>query len=499
MEDKEVVFVLQGEELAISQKTLESGSAYFTELLNTPEEYPQVRILLPDWVSRRALMLYLDYVRLKRLPGLDLLTAQRLLWLADFLQDPSLQSALIVDTILPHMTKDSVLLFLQDAHTKLSQGTANPIWKELLLKCLDTAASESAYIFSRFKPSILAMAPELVEQLIYRAVIKASRHSASDYTDILEVLRTLRGAGNWAELLQKEQERALGSGRWKRERKPVFVWELESISLDNYFKESDSFEVAGTAWTVSVWSFAHENKLDIAIRNTPGKESAESFPRNSLIALSCSCQLDTEPLPSPTIITALMGTKTQNILRSLHPASSLSLSKVTFSIHIEVEYVYSALLTHIIKHPMQCLAPNIGALPGDKLLAMLKHKSLAVESEDEVLFLVGRWYQETSPEGDICDLLEAIRWPFVTLKGLVDSLRNFPALRNSKCFRELFRRELEQRAVPKREADPPTPRRSYKDDQSRETFPNQKKFVETLAELLLGLEFNPEAETVRFT
>jgi len=491
-----VVFVLQGEELAIEQRALEAGSAYFADLLRRQEEYPQVRILLPDWVSRRALMLYLDYIRLKRLPVLDLLTAQKLLWLADFLQDPSLQSALITDTLLPRLTKDSVLLFLQDAHTKLSQGTDNPLWKELLLRCIDLAATESAYVFSRFKPSILAMAPELVEQLIYRSLIKASRHSASDYTDLLTALKTIRGAGSWTELLGKEQERALGSVRWRRERKPVFSWELEGISLDNYFKESDSFEVAGTAWTVSVWSFAHENKLDIAIRNTPGHESPDSFPRNSLIALSCSCQLDNQPLPPPLLITALIGTKTQNIIRSLHPASSLSLSKLTLSIHIEVEYVYSALLTYIVKHPAQCLMGNVGTLEADKLLAILKHKALAVESEDEVLFLVGRWYQEVGPEGDICDLLEAIRWPFITLKGLIDALRDFPALKNSKCFRELFRRELDQKATPKREAETPLPRRSYKDDHTRESFPSQKKFIETLSDLLLDLEFNPEADTV---
>lgn len=490
-----MVFVLQGEELSISQRLLEAGSAYFSELLKTPEEYPQVRILLPDWVSRRALMLYLDYIGLKRLPTLDVLTAQKLLWLADFLQDPQLQSSLLEDTILPHLTKDSVLLFLQDAHTKLSQGSDNPIWKQLLLKCIDLAASESAYLFSRFKASILAMAPELVEQLIYRALVQASHHSASDNTDLLTALKTIKGVESWVEMLGKEQERALGGARWRRDRKPVFVWDLEGIQLDNYFRESESFEVAGMAWTVSVWSFAHENKLDIAIRNTPS-QSPGSFPRHSLIALSCSCQLDSEPLPSPLLITALIGTKTQNLIRSLHPASSLSLSRLSLSIHIEVEYVYSALLTYIVKHPGQCLAGSIGALEGDKLLVVLKHRYLAVETEDEVLGLVGRWYQEASPEGDICDLLEAIRWPFVTLKGVIGALRDFPALKNSKCFRELFRRELDQRAVPKRDSEAPLPRHSYKNDSNREIFPSQKKFLETLAELLLELEFNPEAESV---
>lgn len=499
MEDKEAVFVLHGEEITISQKTLELGSKYFAELLSTPEEYPQVRILLPDWVSRRVLVLYLDYIRSRKLPILDVLTAQKLLWLADFLQDPSLQAALIADTIVPHLTKDSVLLFLQDSYTKLSIGTDSHLWKNLLVKCLEIAATESAYIFSRFKTAILALAPELVEQLVYRASMKAGRHSATDYTDMLEVLRSVRNANSWVELLNMEQEKALNSGRWRRERKPVFIWNIDNISLDNYFRESDSFEVAGMSWSVSVWSFAHENKLDIAIRNTPGADTAESFPRHSLVALTCSCQLDDEELPPPLIITTLIGTKTQNVIRSLHSASSLSLSHLTLSIHIEIEYVYSSLLTHIIKHPTSCLTGNISSVPSDKLLAMLKHKSLAVANEDEVVDLVGRWYQEINPEVDICDLLEAVKWPFVSLKGLFDAVRNWTNLKNSKCFREIFRRELEHRATPKRDAEAPVPRRSYKDDHTHETFPNPKAFVETLSGLLLDLEFNPEADTVLST
>ena len=502
MGDKEVVFVLQGEEVSIEQRILESASEYFAQLLNTPEEYPQVRILLPDWVNKRSLLLYLDYLRLRRLPRLDLLTAQKLLWLADFLQDPGLQTSLILDTILPHMTKESVLLFLQDSHTKLSLGSANPVWKELLIKCLDAAAKDAVIIFDKFKPTVLAMPTEVVEQLVHRAVVYGTKHSATDYTHILDVLKTVSKAGGFIDLLAMEEKKALNSLKWAAPRDPLFAWELTNITLDNYFKESDSFEVAGTAWTISVWSFAHENKLDIAIRNTPGNEAPKGFPRNAVVALSCVCDVTGLEAKRPVIITSIMGTKTQNVVRSIENVSSLDLSKLTISIQVEVEHVYASILTHMVRHPGQSLcSESLAALDRDKLLVMLKHKYLAVQSEDEVVGIVGKWCQEKfgdspNPDVEICDVLESVRWPFVSLKGLLESLRNFPALKNSKCFKEIFRREIEQRGSLKRDGDSLPPRHSYKNDSARETFSSQKDFIEALSTLVLDLEYNPESEAV---
>lgn len=501
----DVLFVLLGEEICMPRNTVERGSAYLAALLEGSPGDTEVRIVMPDWVARRPLMIYLEYLTSKSVPKVDLWTAQKILWVADFLYDDVLQKALLYDIIQPNITCEVVVAFLQDAHTKLLKTPSNPHWRSLLDFCVKFVASHAETVFQNQQESLFKFPSGLLEEVIEASLDQLNRHQDSDYTYVIATLKHLRGVEDTLQLLALEEQMALAQ---PLSPEPVFSWTLTDVSLDNSLQETPPFEIAGLSWHMKAWSFAHEARLAVAI--VPGSNPLARIPKQSFVSLLTQIRTGFSDQQPASLLTVVLGTKAQAVLRHLDGLGEAQLRRLTLQLCVRVCPTHAAVLTHITRCPVELSGKYLRSVPEKTLISILTHKRLNVSGEDEVLEAIGRWVgevygQEVGEDVELCKVLEAVRWDYVSLKGIFHCIRNFAGLRKSKCFREIMQRVVEQRASQNRFSvydltgkvhAAVEPRRAYRQTASKETFQSQKDFMEYVTSLVLEMEYSPKAAAV---
>lgn len=442
----DVLFVLLGEEICMSRSTVAAGSPYLESLLQGSPEDTEVRVVMPDWVSRKPLMLYLEYLTSRSVPKVDLWTAQKMLWVADFLYDDVLQKALLYDIIQPSITCEVVVAFLQDAHTKLQKSPGNPHWRSLLDYCFRFVAMHAETVFQTHQETLIKLPTDLLEDLIEISIDQLSRHHDSDYTYVLSALVHLRRASNLLHLLTMEEHLAQTQSLSPD---PVFSWTLTDVSLENSLQESGTFELGGLTWRMKAWSFAHEARLAVAL--VPGSNALARIPKQSFVSLLCQIRTGVNDHQLPQLLTVVLGSKSQTVLRQLEGLHETQLRRLTLQLCVRLCPTYAAILTHLTHSPGELTGPHLKSISEKTLISLLTHKRLNVNSEDEVLSIIGKWVNEVyggniGEDTELCKILEAVRWDYVSLKGIFQCIRNYAGLRKSKCFREIMQRVVEQRA-----------------------------------------------------
>lgn len=160
----------------------------------------------------------------------------------------------------------------------------------------------------------------------------------------------------------------------------------------NFYKESDVFDIGGLSWTLCIWSFEHENKLEISIKQSE-TNSGKGISKDSIIVLSILVQIDDEEIRGnhPTMISSLAGSSSQEIIRTIMPFNQQYSAALKIRLYAKIEYLYSSILQHIAKTPENTLEnENLESFSQSNIEVILKYKYLNVQTEDQALNLVGK-------------------------------------------------------------------------------------------------------------
>jgi hypothetical protein len=501
MTEKEICFLIEGTEFQVLKDLLLNKSHFFNRILSNTSQKQGVKVLMPDWVTIKSFQQYLDYVKSGLLGRIDLYSAQKILWLADFLNDGPLQHILIYDTIIPHVKKETVLLFLQDAYIKIHSGPVNKCWKDLYNHCLEFSSNVARFLFTRYSYLVSKLDKNILQEIIQRDAIKNIKSGNSTSSPIIEALKDIRECSTYTDLLNNEETQALEYYRNKAFSEPVFTWDLTDIQSGNFYKESPQFSIDKTIFSMSVWCFDHGKKLSISIRHVQSLHSPKVtsiLSKGSIAALSCMVSISKDQYSNPIIIPLIIGSKNQNIIREIPQFESLRMKSLRIKLVAKLEYVYTSILTYLGKHPENLLNDDsIQQLSFENLCILLRYKHLNLKTEDQALDMLGKWVAKSNQLTDesISKLLETIRWDFISLRALINSMRSYAELKTYKLYQEIFRRELEKRAgsesILHLSKTQLKPRVSYKNSIDKDTFSSPEQFLVSLSELILELEYAP--------
>lgn len=178
-----ITFAINGEEIRNDTDKLKLHSKYFRDTL---KDIPQshVKIILPEWASVFSLTVFLKFVNEDMLPkNMEPKDVLKVLWISDYFKVNELIEICIKDFIIPHLSKKNIILFIDEAYSKLkskdSEEEISTIWYELLDKCINFAAyhcpSEILY-----KKEARALQTSLIEEIIERSF----KHNKNDKPDI---------------------------------------------------------------------------------------------------------------------------------------------------------------------------------------------------------------------------------------------------------------------------------------------------------------------------
>eukprot|EP00347_Sterkiella_histriomuscorum_P019003 403343339 len=440
----ELCFVVEDVEFLTYKNGFIIHSQYFRDLLSTVNDQ-QIRILLPLWATANAFRIVLDFVNVGDISSdIDLQTIQNVLWLADFFQIHQLQRLCIDNFIVPRLTNQNVLTFLEDAFQKLSSCQeqqakfqqdkselmlgqsqqfeeqfqqyiwAEDIWYEFFNQCLDISAQNIDFIIKCKEKELLNLPDSVVEEIIERALKIQCR---TEDNDLVKFMMKMKKVGSPFDLLDLEKTRIIQTyerlvqqksamsdplltASQNSQIKPLLTWKLSNLNMkQNFYKESDPFPVDGTSWVLFIQ-----------------KMNDKEF---------------------------MIGIKFQSLFDNDYD----SYDRVKNS----MKNVYSKY----------------------SLLSLLNwSKGVRLNSSQKVF-----------EEKEILELLKQINWPYVSFDKLMELFKTFPILRQNIHIKSIFNNEFRTRATKKQNEVSVPPRMSY-DSVMIETLFDYKYFLDKVVDYM---------------
>jgi len=355
-----------------------------------------------------------------------------------------LESNIIRNYIIPKLTKENTLLFLDDAYAKISfmsqheeDDDLTETWNCLLTECLDLSANNFPFLIKTQKEAILKLEEVIIDELVERAFKAFSTQLSTDNSFIIDLVLEKKKKETPFSLLESEitkitnkEKTIFTSGKAA----PTLTWNLLNLK-DNFYRESEAFLVLGCYWVLSIWSFKKEGVLAIAIkhskhpkelddssassyynknkffvnpskkripspRNTESKGQNEilegKIPNNCILTLASFIrikELEDAGIGEFSVVSLLSASKSPTILRKV-PIRDIPNTggKLSIEIFIRMEYTYSGILTYISKnYDWLYHNPEIAKLTKNQFLTLLRHKYLNIKREEDALASLCIW------------------------------------------------------------------------------------------------------------
>ena len=378
-------------------------------------------------------------------PGeLDTKTMQRALWLSDFLKLEELGMQIIKQSILPMLSRENVLIFLEESYTKITsmnpteeEDDLSESWNLLLTESLDLAAKNFPLLVRLQKEVVNKLDDFIVDELIEKAFKTFSAQLSSDNSAIIEFLLERKGNINPFKLLKLENSRVTNKEKasfMDPKTLPTLTWNLQNLR-DEFYRESEVFPILGCYWILCICRFRKENNLCISIKNTknpkeydesssnsyynknkyfvnpskkriPNQRNTEDkvqpeviegrIPNHCILTLASLIrvkEIEEENKGVFNIVSLLTGSKSQTVLRKI-PIQDLpdTEGKLSIEIYLRVEYTYSGILAFISKNfDWLYNCSDIIGLTKSEFVILLKHKYLNVKREEDVLAAFCIW------------------------------------------------------------------------------------------------------------
>lgn len=481
----EVCFVLGNEEFQVQGGKLAKSSRYFEELFENSEDFNEVRLILPEWIKLRPFKVYLNYVETGRLPKLDLVIAQKLLWLGDFFKDDFLQTTLINSHILPFLNKETVLLFVQDTCTKISTGNSVPrCWFELFSQTCQFAADNLNYLLTETYSVFSKLDPIAIKEIFERSA------SSPSFPEYLTKLQSLKSCPSLLSLLSLLESESLLQFQQLSSTLQVFNWEINDFEFGNFYKESEPFKIGSTDWVLCIWCFEHEKRLEISLKLSEVtktlKQKLSVITLNVLVQDESFSEIPIKIHPIPAY------SPNSPIIREINEFQLDSVQKFSIRLFASPQEIISAILAEIIKRPEILTQDKENFLSKNFILSVLSSKYLNVQHEDLALEILANWVEGLGEEDEemLSRLNESIFWDFVSMKELVYLSFNHQRMKKIQVFANSIKKEMENKGkkLPSKDylEEAGAGRKSYKDSVVREQFLNQKEFVATLCDLMIS-------------
>lgn len=151
-------------------------SPFFKDLINKKElggsmRREMVTIVMPDWCSASAFKTALKFFYCGAIDsGLPLSKCREVLLLAHHLRAHYLEKLLIVEHIIPHITKEVALDFLRDTHKRCLNAENRSAWRMLENICLNSVANNSSELIKKKQESFVKLDLPLLFKIIERSL-----------------------------------------------------------------------------------------------------------------------------------------------------------------------------------------------------------------------------------------------------------------------------------------------------------------------------------------
>lgn len=451
---------------------LAKRSVLVQELLDTQAS---AEVTMPEWISKSALLRYLEPTKGE---ALDVPAAVELCRVACFMKDQELETQLLASTALNDFGTDTALrLYSLAAEFK---GRSQQ-WNEYFMKVRSYVVAHIAAILEQRE----ALKSLGIESLLLDSLRTTLDHSTTEV--VIKALQSLWKCATVTELLEEIEKQA----KAHPPSTVVLTWSPQ-LNASSRFYQSPEFELEGLFWTLHLWHYPREDRLDCLLASGASQRLVGA---GELVALTLALSFSAQDCVQDTrLITLFAGSKGERLIRNLFGLKARSES-ICLTMKARLEPVFSSIFTYIAHHFESIHATDkLGRLPGDRILQLFSMKQLQISSEDAVLRVIGQWSERHRKEEDLQlkleNLLDSVKWSYVSTAALVDCARLYPVFKSSGVFRAAISREFTCRSgLRSRKSD--VPRMAYEDVPANNQSASFNVFLGDLCQLIVELDYTP--------
>ena len=380
--------------------------------------------------------------------NLDLSCSKKLILLSQYLLNDTLILTVIEDCIVPNITKYTCLRVLLDYFDKLSE---NNIYLQLIQNCIEVASKNIYFLINNQSDEIAMLKDETIEEIIERYFELVSLKLNIDHSLIMRLMIKSRKVPDIFELLENERKKCIAFFEkiMCENIEPTIVWKIRNDDPQKgFYKESDEFPHENLNSLIINHYDSIKDEFNIALRISSVSLRNESLSENDEVSNSIIFSiLSVVEIPeinfksntnfncffNNTKIKVLLC-RIENFSKFFFVESFKFLQSVEFTmkIYFNINYNFSAILTHICKNFYEYYSLNsLSKISKNVFSIILKNKILNIRNEDEILYGVTSYVNNKSSCDGLLDLFNNINWKKVSLEALLEFILNESKLLNN--------------------------------------------------------------------
>ena len=359
---------------------------------------------MPKWVTKSSLEYVIHYLKYEKVPeNVDYTDnlLQRILWISDFLHLETFQQMFIKEIIIPALNNKNCLMFLTESFKKLKTSEeSSDSWYVLFNNSMNVTSKNLPWNFFNKKAELLQINEKILEEIIERSLKYNKNLFNTDQKSVIELLFHSRKKTDIFDLLESQRIVVRTKKQVLGPNQPNITWKLSNVSRITE-KETNSFKFGGFSWRLVAKSVKNASglnellfflKFDSPVDPSSGTENqsqgvgTSKSPRfdgpsanssQGILTIFFVLKVNGQPYHREVQIRSLNIDK--NPLIQLCIFDNSEIAKMTgkdneFIVHLNIEYVYSAILTHISKNVENYFNnTKIGTLSRDDLCCILRN------------------------------------------------------------------------------------------------------------------------------
>lgn len=425
-------------------------------------ENNNVVVNLPNWISRENLIEYFNYVKNsgKKVFSYNFIS---LLKISSFFNNNELTKTIIIQDIIPSISFNNAMPFLEVSFDFLTTNEPNQSWIELFVTCLDYISNSLTLYLIHDRKKIYNLNSKLQNEIINKYISSHLNFFIVD-SNIIDFILTNKKCNFLSDAIISEY---LSSMSTENINEIISTSSTPSLSLDididgedNIYMEVPIKKMINNVNIIAVITYKkYDNFFNVNLKVAQSQNAIQTFfTHNNLVSFIAIAYCDGNENKQINIKSFSKGKNCINIYRQ-YLGNNKYYSSLKFILFLKINYIHTALVNHFVYHYDKYYNEKNIYKIGQSLLAQIlicaKEKNLYVNKNiDNMLYCsISNWLIDEVNihiEENVKDLLGCVNWNNVDTDNLFTFYLKFYDLIQKNGLKTMFLQILDEKSKDKK-------------------------------------------------
>ena len=425
-------------------------------------ENNNVVVNLPNWISKENLIEYFNYVQnsAKKVFSYNFFS---LLKISSFFNNNQLTKNIITQDIIPSISFNNAMPFLEISFDFLTTNEPNQSWIELFVTCLDYISNSLTLYLIHDSKKIYNLNSKLQNEIINKYISSHLNFFIVD-SNVIDFILTNKKCNYLSDAIINEYFSSMSTENINEiistSSTPSLSLDIDIDGEDNIYMEVPIQKMINNVNIIAVITYKkYDNFFNVNLKIPQSQNEIHNFfTHNNLVSFVVIAYCDENDNKQINIKSFSKGKNCINIYRQ-YLGNSKYYSSVKFNLFLKINYVHTALVNHFVYHYEKYYNEKNIYKIGQNLLTQIlicaKEKNLFINKNiDNMLYCsISNWLIDEVNihiEENVKDLLGSVNWNNVDIDNLFTFYLKFYDLIHKNGLTTMLLRILDEKSKDKK-------------------------------------------------